>query len=641
MITSHTMNSLAPSRHEPDGVCAVALVNMPFAAANRPSIALTQLRSALRAQLGERVRADIFYFNHDLAEHFGVAMYTRIADSVSAMMAGLGDWLFRRVAFPDRPDNRDEYFQRHARQLGLSTGDVEALLDKREQLEQVLNGLIDAHALDRYDVVGFTSVFAQNVATFALARLLKRRNPDLVVIAGGANCEATMGQVIARNVDAIDHVFSGPSLRTFPLFVERLLAGQRDECHRITGVYSRRRLALQVDGNSGEIGDELDIDADLPLDYDDFMASVGRFNHGQRIAPKLLFETSRGCWWGERSHCTFCGLNGTTMNYRAMQPGKAIGLINRLFGYAPAVTEFESVDNIMPMEYLSEVFPHITPPEGACLFYETKANLKDKDLKVLAAAGVREIQPGIESLATSSLKLMKKGITSFQNVQLLQRCLRHGVKPGWNLLIGFPGEEEAVYRKYVDDIPKLLHLPPPTGVYPIRFDRFSPYFVLAEEHNLKLQPYDFYAMVYPFSDADLERMAYFFTDANVKASHVELVAKWIDRIQREINRWRDRWLTGAGDRPELVMTRRGSGGAVYDSRSDVAIEHEVDELGCELLEAINKPTKRTQLKGRFDGVTETDVNAALDRMHASNLLFCEGETCMSLVMSTDRERGSL
>jgi len=35
------------------------------------------------------------------------------------------------------------------------------------------------------------------------------------------------------------------------------------------------------------------------------------------VEPLLLFETSRGCWWGERSHCTFCGLNGLDLAYRA------------------------------------------------------------------------------------------------------------------------------------------------------------------------------------------------------------------------------------------------------------------------------------------------------------------------------------
>ena len=56
---------------------------------------------------------------------------------------------------------------------------------------------------------------------------------------------------------------------------------------------------------------------------------------------------------------------------------------------------------------------------------------------------------------------MRKGTTAFQNIGLLKECLAHGVVPDWNLLIGFPGEPEQVFEKYVRDLPKLVHLPPP------------------------------------------------------------------------------------------------------------------------------------------------------------------------------------
>jgi magnesium-protoporphyrin IX monomethyl ester (oxidative) cyclase len=70
---------------------------------------------------------------------------------------------------------------------------------------------------------------------------------------------------------------------------------------------------------------------------------------------------------------------------------------------------------------------------------------------------------------------MRKGTTSFQNLKFLKNCGRYGIKAFWNLLVGFPNEPEEIYRKYYDDLPLLTHLQPPNGVYPIRFDRFSPY----------------------------------------------------------------------------------------------------------------------------------------------------------------------
>ena len=63
-----------------------------------------------------------------------------------------------------------------------------------------------------------------------------------------------------------------------------------------------------------------DLDA-LPVpNYRDYMARVQASPLGKTINPRLLFQTSRGCWWGAKQHCTFCGLNGQGMAYRSKVP---------------------------------------------------------------------------------------------------------------------------------------------------------------------------------------------------------------------------------------------------------------------------------------------------------------------------------
>src|SRR6185312_12938146 len=110
----------------------------------------------------------------------------------------------------------------------------------------------------------------------------------------------------------------------------------------------------------------------------------------------------------------------------------------------------------------------------------------------LALGRVLRIQPGIEALLTSTLKLMRKGTTAFNGINLLKSCKRYGVTPLWNLLVGFPGETADIYQAYTKIIPSLFHLPPPSGVYPVRFDRYSPYHTHSEQYGLSLVPYDFY-----------------------------------------------------------------------------------------------------------------------------------------------------
>lgn len=38
------------------------------------------------------------------------------------------------------------------------------------------------------------------------------------------------------------------------------------------------------------------------------------------FASLLVLEGARGCWWGEKHHCTFCGLNGSLMKFRSKPP---------------------------------------------------------------------------------------------------------------------------------------------------------------------------------------------------------------------------------------------------------------------------------------------------------------------------------
>ena len=45
---------------------------------------------------------------------------------------------------------------------------------------------------------------------------------------------------------------------------------------------------------------------------------------------RLPYETSRGCWWGAKSHCTFCGLNGTTMAFRSKSGDRVVGELTAL-----------------------------------------------------------------------------------------------------------------------------------------------------------------------------------------------------------------------------------------------------------------------------------------------------------------------
>ncbi|WP_243793874.1 RiPP maturation radical SAM C-methyltransferase [Saccharopolyspora gloriosae] len=599
---------------------------MPFADWNRPSFALSQLATLLNQRFDDAVSADVHYLNQDIAQYIGAPLYESISVSADHVNTGLGDWLFRQIAFPDASDNAAEYFRRFYRGQRW-TAFRERILELRSGLRQFLTDLLDCHHVFDADVVGFSSMFAQHVPCLAAARLIKDHNPNAIVVIGGANCEAPMGSVIAEHVPAVDFVFSGPALDTFTEFMRHVLDGRPEAADAIPGVVSRRNC--HDPKFAAAVGRDHDINDLIRPDYASFLNALDDHPDLRRTGssePMLFFETSRGCWWGERSHCTFCGLNGQSMGYRAMAPEAAIDQFKWLFGFASDYPKLFCTDNVMPRHYPKEVFAALDPPPGTSIFYEVKLPLSRKDLARMASGAVTAVQPGIEALATSTLKLMRKGTTAFQNLQFLKSCVEFGINPDWNLLIGFPGEEESVYQTYERIIPLLTHLSPPSAVYTVRFDRFSPYFTMRDDYGLDLRPMDYYALTYPFDTAALAQLAYFFADHSF-APYMRQSIAWYDRLRALVDNWRDARLgDGATPRELRLIGSSEMGWSIRDSRDGTTADHPVEEPTVRLLHQLSSPRRRTMLSD------DADAAARLDWMTERGFLFEEDGRVLSLVL---------
>ncbi len=445
-----------------------------------------------------------------------------------------------------------------------------------------------------------------------------------------------MGEEYAQNLESIDFVFSGPALISFPAFVTHLIEGNADKCHQIQGVHSKSNTSPEAVGGA-RLGKELDIDVPVPLDFSQFFDALERNFPNSEHDPLLHFETSRGCWWGQRAHCTFCGLNGGTMAYRSMSPDLAIAQFESLFEYCDEGRDrkihLHSVDNILPTEYPEKVFPALETPENASLFYEVKASLSEEAFAALSRARVHTVQPGIEALSTSTLKLMRKGTSAFQNLVFLKNCLKYGIKPEWNLLIGFPDEEEDVFRKYIEDIPALRHLPPPGGAFPVRFDRFSPYFTGSKQWGLELRPYDFYNLAYPFPQSVIDNIAYYFMDTNFRAPYLKAQAKWIRKVANAVSGWVEVWNKDSKVSAPMLYFREGNDGrVVYDSRSGVAELRTLAPLESQILRQLDEMKTPTKLAAALPDVMPSTLDAAMNSLRKQGLVFEERKRFISLVL---------
>lgn len=151
----------------------IALINMPFADWDRPSVALSQLAAYTTREFGDSVQVEVRYVNIDFALLFGAGEYKLFANNYDHLTTGIGEWLFRQLAFPDAADNTSAYFRRYFADDGSAYFRAR-LLRVRSRLADFRLGVIADYRLAEADIVGFTSMFSQDIPNIALARMVKR-----------------------------------------------------------------------------------------------------------------------------------------------------------------------------------------------------------------------------------------------------------------------------------------------------------------------------------------------------------------------------------------------------------------------------------------------------------------------------------
>jgi len=321
------------------GDAQVALVNMPFSFSKYPSIQLGTLSTLLKSQ---GIAVDCHHLNVRFAYKIGVPLYELICEK----RALFGEWLFSYLLFRDNP-KRAEYprvfkpvFEQIAQQSGQPIGYFEEMATKIAP--QFLTWALTAIDWGRYKLVGFTSTFDQNVASLTMAKLIKDLYPEVTIVFGGANYDGEMGLEYFRAFPFIDHVVVGEGEVAFPALAHQVIAGRSTECP--PGVAFRQEGQVRLTPNASLF---TDFARTGPPDYDDYyhlLAELGETAKGlDRI---LLYEGSRGCWWGEKHHCTFCGLNAQSMKFRAKSPehvAREMTYLSRRYDTA----RFRLVDNII------------------------------------------------------------------------------------------------------------------------------------------------------------------------------------------------------------------------------------------------------------------------------------------------------
>ncbi len=607
----------------------VLLLVMPFLTLRRPHLGVGLLKAGLnRAGL----ECDVRYYNFRFADVIGTAVYERIAEDSPAHQLP-GEFVFAPAVFDEvRP------FSDFTHMVSNSVKPYdEPFLKKMEHARNLSAAFIYECAseldLEQYDIVGFTSTFQQNLASLAMAKEIKRRAPHIVTVFGGANFEGVMGIELHRQFPFMDLVCSGEADNLFPELVRRLR--NNEPVHEIGGVTCRLGGETVTGSTPQTFITNLN---DLPYpDHTDFFRDFEASQSKRLVQPEITMETSRGCWWGQKHHCTFCGLNGLSMTYRSKSPERAYREIKHLLAAYRGFDIFNT-DNIVDLRYFSELFPRLHS-EGVKvqLFYETKANLKKSQLFMLKKLGSNSFQPGIESLNSHVLTLMDKGVRGIQNVQLLRWSKEMEFDVSWNIICGFPYETHEDYQQITRWIRAITHLQPPLVVTRFRLDRFSPMFKDPAKYGIiNVRAYPGHKLCYPFAEESLQRLAYHLDcDPPITPETLhEIKIMW-----KAVDEWR-----AAHEKSTLTAEITASSLTLHDRRATYpAADYTYECLARDIYLALDGVHSDSYLLDHMNakypgaGYTMEDIKPILDEFEARDLVLREDNLYFALaVMPLDQ-----
>ena len=609
----------------------ILLVNMPFASVTRPALGISLLKSSLQ---GAGHECDVVYANVAFARLLGLAQYERIAvDLPHPLLAG--EWAFTDCLYAEAPRPLSTYVKDVLEDRSpLTADDIQPILAARALAPAFIEDCLGALPWGKYNLVGFTSGSAQNVAALALAARVKAQDPDVVIAFGGCNWDEGMGLELHRRFSFVDFACSGEADRTLPALVDWLRHRVGPELATIPGIVFRHQ------GNSVSSGPATpvaDLDT-LPLpDYDDYFDALRANRLTRAVRPAVLAETCRGCWWAARHPCRFCGSPGCRRTYRAKSPARVLDEM-RVLASHPSCTSIELVDDVPSPEFFDCVLPELAKdPLPVPLLCEVRPEVTREQIALLAASRA-SIQPGIESLSDHVLRLMHKGSRALENIRLLLWCRTYGVPTSWNLIFGVPGETERDYAQMARLLPPLRFLDPPDGCGPVRLDRFSVYAEHPEDYGLDdLEPLTAYRYLYPFPDSSLRRIAYAFEYAYPSGEE-----PWtrVRGVVEEVGRWQSDPETGA---PRL---RREPDGclSIVDTRSDAAhAQRRLAPLDACVFAAAAGICSRADLQSLVETAfpgrerLDSDVDGILAAFLNDRLMVKDGDRYLSLALPEEPE----
>lgn len=630
----------------------VCLVVVPFIAVQRPSISLGILNAGLNEA---KIDSTVVYSNIEFAELIGIENYWFIGAHCHLDL--LGEWVFSKLAFPEHKINDSEYFAEAGKYLKNVIPD-KALLnfyfkgkslkryfeDIRQQAGEFIEDTARKIIAMNPKIVGCSSTMQQHCPSLALLRRIHELNPDIITIMGGANCEDSLGYITHKNFTWVDYVVSGEADILFPDLCRAIMEkGRNIEVESLPqGVLGpmSRKYASQKPAVYRATVEDLD-KSPIP-DFDDYIKALNSSAIKEYILPALLIESSRGCWWRQKNQCTFCGLNSDNSFYRTKSPRR---VIDELEGLAEkyGINKFMVADSILSMQYFDTVLPDLGKPgrNRHSILYEVKANLKREQVRLLKAAGIDCIQPGIESLHNSILELLHKGNKLWDNIELLKWAREFSINTVWLMLSRIPEEKDVWYEEMAGILPLIVHLQPPSVLNNIYYSRLSRYHKNPSDYNLKLVPLKTYSYIYPLSEEDINQFALYFDDEAMEENEPG-ERPGLKLMSERLSEWIELWssfMTKQADSLVSLKAEEISGGIRITDTRPCAVESVINLKGIQasaykICEVSSKPSRilKELKEAGYEDLQRDSLELILDELIKKKILLKIEDRYLSLAV---------
>ena len=413
----------------------ILLISAPWPLYTRPSIQLGALKAYLQGSMpGLQVSAAHFYLR--VARAIGYKRYHDISERT-----WLAESVYAALLYPQRFETIERFFRQRCKgRPDLAEMDFRTLT---ETVEAETVRFLEEANWERYRLVGVSLCLCQLTASLYLIRQIKARCPQLAVVVGGSMFAGDALRRLLQKFPEIDAGINGEGERPLLELVRRLNQGGRLPDVKVPGVVTRNSTPEQA-GSRNQV-ENLD---ELPLpDFDDYFRLLASFGPAHAFFPTLPMEISRGCWWRKRAAnrrfegCAFCNLNLQWRGYRPKCSERVRQEVDTLCGRHQSLT-LAVTDNLIPAKSCRAIFEALAAlPRDLRIFCEIRAQTPLHTLQSLRAAGVKELQIGIEALSSRLLQKMNKGTTTIENLEVMKHCEATGIVNASNLIIGFPGSD--------------------------------------------------------------------------------------------------------------------------------------------------------------------------------------------------------